>query len=220
MARGSRRGNRRRKSNGIDDLRVMGLVGAGVAIALVAYFITQYPGWAMAITIVLIGALSGGLFLRHRVIQARRLQFLAANAALEKVDLMTGPQFEQLVAERMIAQGFRRVRIRGGAGDGGVDITAVAPDGTRCAVQCKRYNKSVGAPAVRNFLGALANAFTGHTGVLITSGRLTHPARQEATNARQTLLLVERDLLADWLTGRFALLAKPARLVEGDELAT
>ncbi|MEW1836761.1 restriction endonuclease [Nonomuraea angiospora] len=217
MARGSRRGNKRRKSS---DLRVMALVGAGVVISFVVYFITRYPGWAMAITIVLIAALSGGLFLRHRVIQARRLQFLAANAALEKVDLMTGPQFEQLVAEHMIAQGFRRVRIRGGAGDGGVDITAVAPDGTRCAVQCKRYNKSVGAPAVRNFLGALANAFTGHTGVLITSGRLTRPAREEATNARQRLLLVDRDLLADWLTGRFALLAKPAPLVEGDELAT
>ncbi|MDX3099523.1 restriction endonuclease [Nonomuraea angiospora] len=198
----------------------MALVGAGVVITFVAYFITRYPGWAMAITIVLIAALSGGLFLRHRAIQARRLQFLAANAALEKVDLMTGPQFEQLVAERMIAQGFRRVRIRGGAGDGGVDITAVAPDGTRCAVQCKRYNKSVGAPAVRNFLGALANAFTGHTGVLITSGRLTRPAREEATNARQRLLLVDRDLLADWLTGRLALLAKPAPLVEGDEPAT
>lgn len=217
MARGSRRGNKRRKSS---DLRVMALVGAGVVITFVAYFITRYPGWAMAITIVLIAALSGGLFLRHRVIQARRLQFLAANAALEKVDLMTGPQFEQLVAERMIAQGFRRVRIRGGAGDGGVDITAVAPDGTRCAVQCKRYNKSVGAPAVRNFLGALANAFNGHTGVLITSGRLTRPAREEATNARQRLLLVDRDLLADWLTGRLALLAKPAPLVEGDEPAT
>ncbi|MFI7232365.1 restriction endonuclease [Nonomuraea angiospora] len=198
----------------------MALVGAGVVITFVAYFITRYPGWAMAITIVLIAALSGGLFLRHRAIQAHRLQFLAANAALEKVDLMTGPQFEQLVAERMIAQGFRRVRIRGGAGDGGVDITAVAPDGTRCAVQCKRYNKSVGAPAVRNFLGALANAFTGHTGVLITSGRLTRPAREEATNARQRLLLVDRDLLADWLTGRLALLAKPAPLVEGDEPAT
>ncbi|MER5999281.1 restriction endonuclease [Nonomuraea angiospora] len=220
MARGSRQGNRRRKSNGIDDLRVMGLAGAVVAIVFVVYFITEYPGWAMAITVVLIAALSGGLFLRHRVIQARRLQFLAANAALEKVDLMTGSQFEQLVAERMIAQGFRRVRIRGGAGDGGVDITAVAPDGTRCAVQCKRYNKSVGAPAVRNFLGALANAFTGHTGVLITSGRLTRQARQEATDARQRLLLVERDLLADWLTGRFALLAKPTRLVELDEPAT
>ncbi|MFI6738825.1 restriction endonuclease [Nonomuraea sp. NPDC050451] len=198
----------------------MGLAGAVVAIAVVVYFVTRYPGWAVAITVILIAALSGGLFLRHRVIQARRLQFLAANAALEKVDLMTGPQFEQLVAERMIAEGFRRVQIRGGTGDGGVDITAVAPDGTRCAVQCKRYNQSVGAPAVRNFLGALANAFTGHTGVLVTSGRLTRPARQEAINARQTLLLVERDLLADWLTGRFALLPKPAPLVEGDELAT
>ncbi|WP_433435071.1 restriction endonuclease [Nonomuraea sp. CA-141351] len=37
---------------------------------------------------------------------------------------MTGDAFEHLVAERMIAEGFRRVTVRGGAGDGGVDITS------------------------------------------------------------------------------------------------
>ncbi|MFC7592426.1 restriction endonuclease [Nonomuraea antimicrobica] len=117
----------------------------------------------------------------------------------------------------------RRVPARSGkgrSGDGGVDITAVAPGGTPYAIQCKRYGGSVGAPAVRNFLGALANAFNGHTGILITSGRLTDQARTEALNARQPLILLERDHLADWLIGQRTILTRPMRLAEADDPAT
>ncbi|MFC5824998.1 restriction endonuclease [Nonomuraea insulae] len=216
----------------------MGLGAVVLAVILVAQYIAENPGWAMVIASLAIAALGGGLFLRYRVIQTRRVRFLAANTELAKVDLMTGTQFEHLVAERMIAEGFRRVHERGGSGDGGVDITAVAPGGTPYAIQCKRYGGTVGAPQVRNFLGALANAFTGHTGVLITSGRLTRQARTEALNARQSLHVLERDLLADWLIGRSTLLPQrdatsrptpqpnpgtrntpyPAPLTEGEEL--
>ncbi|MFC4008562.1 restriction endonuclease [Nonomuraea purpurea] len=171
----------------------------------------------MTIAAAAIVMFGGGLFLRFRMIEARRAQFLAANTELAKVDVMTGSQFEHLVAERMIHEGFHRVRERGRSGDGGVDIVAVAPGGGRYAIQCKRYTRTVGAPEVRNFLGALANAFDGHTGVLITSGRLTRQAREEALNARQRLVLVERDGLADWLTGKITLLPGRRPLVGGGE---
>ncbi|MFB4283221.1 restriction endonuclease [Nonomuraea sp. MTCD27] len=221
MARRSGRRRKRSKPGGKEQLLLTGLVGVVIAAVLVAEFAAEYPGAAMGITALLIAAFAGALFLRYRVIQARRRQFLAANAELAKVDLMSGPQFEHLIAERMIAEGFRRVRERGRSGDGGVDITAVAPGGTPYAVQCKRYSRTVGAPEVRNFLGALANAFAGHTGVLITSGRLTRQAREEALNARQPLLLVERDRLADWLIGRSTLLPQrvPPLAEGGEELA-
>ncbi|MGW0806605.1 restriction endonuclease [Nonomuraea sp. NPDC002799] len=200
---------------------MLGVGGVAVAIAFAAKFVSEHPGLAMAIASLAVAAFGGGLLLRYRFIQARRLQFLAANAELEKVDVLTGTQFEHLVAERMIVEGFRRVKERGRSGDGGVDITAVAPGGTPYAIQCKRYSRTVGAPEVRNFLGALANTFAGHTGVLVTSGRLTRQARTEALNARQALVLVERERLADWLTGRFTLLPRRAPLVaEGDELAS
>ena len=46
-------------------------------------------------------------------------------------------------------------------------------------LQCKRYKGSVGAPAVRDFRGAMA----GRTdkGLLITTGYFTEDARREAT---------------------------------------
>ncbi|MEU6796561.1 restriction endonuclease [Nonomuraea wenchangensis] len=178
----------------------------------VAWFAAEHPGWAAGIAGLLVVLFAGGLILRRRAIEAGRRRFLAANAELEKVDLMSGREFEHLVAELMIAEGFRQVRECGGSGDFGVDITAVAPGHGRYAVQCKRYAGSVGAPEVRNFLGALANTYAGHTGVLVTSGRLTRQARQEALGAREPLVLVERDRLADWLLGASPLLpGRPAR---------
>ncbi|TXK33992.1 restriction endonuclease [Nonomuraea sp. C10] len=198
MARGSRARKRQR-------------VAAAVCVAGVAvvWFAAEHPGWALGITCLLVVLLAGGLVLRQRMIRAERQRFLAANVELEKVDRMSGPEFEHLVAERMIADGFRQVRQRGGAGDRGVDITALAPGHGRYAIQCKRYGKPVGARDVRDFLGALANTFAGHTGVLVTSAGLTKQARLEALGAREPLILVERDRLADWLLGTVSLL--PAR---------
>lgn len=220
MARRSGHRRKRSKSSGRQQLWLLSLLVAGIAVALVAKFAIENPGPAIGVAMLLAAACCAALFIRYRVIQAQRRQFLAANAELAKVDLMTGPQFEHLVAELMIAEGFRRVVERGRSGDGGVDVTAVAPGGVPYAVQCKRYSRSVGAPEVRNFLGALANAFDGYTGVLVTSGRLTRQARAEALDARQPLLLVERDRLADWLTGRSTLLPRRVPpLVEGEELA-
>ncbi|GAA3202335.1 hypothetical protein GCM10020216_000690 [Nonomuraea helvata] len=205
MARGSKRGSAERRAR----KRQWAVTGGCLLSVVVVWFVSEYPGWAAGTACLLAVLFVGGLVLRYRMIEAERRRFLAANAQLEKVDRMAGPAFEHLVAERMIADGFRKVRECGGAGDGGVDITAVAPGRGRYAVQCKRYSKTVGAPEVRNFLGALANTFAGHTGVLVTSGSLTKQARQEALGARTPLILVERDLLADWLLGSVSLL--PAR---------
>ncbi|MCK2215968.1 restriction endonuclease [Actinomadura sp. ATCC 31491] len=203
MARG--RGRRR-----IRDVRTAGVV-AGAAGA--AWLVAEHPVGTAVGAGVLAVLFVAGLIARQRVVQARRRLFVAANAELEKVDRLSGPEFEHLVAERLVTDGFRRVRVCGRAADGGVDITAVAPGGGRYAVQCKRYKGSVGAPAVRNFQGALANAFAGHTGVLVTSGRLTRQARLEALEARQPLVLLERDRLAEWLAGAWSLL--PARAGPG-----
>ncbi|HEX4817071.1 MAG TPA: restriction endonuclease [Nonomuraea sp.] len=215
MARGSRKKNGRRRRSKHGDIRIMAVAAVAVA---AAWALIEYPVWSLAAAGLLAVTFAAGLILRYRVLETRRRQFLAANAELAKIDRMSGPEFEHLVAERMIADGFRQVRERGRSGDGGVDITAVAPGHGRYAVQCKRYTRTVGAPDVRNFLGALANAFAGHTGVLITSGHLTKQARLEALSAREPLILVERDRLADWLLGSVTLLpARPAGRLAGEE---
>lgn len=184
---------------------VAGLVGMGSAVLGLLWFVSNYPQLALVVGCLLVIATGGGLYLRYRMLEKERMRFLAANSELAKIDRMTGDQFEHLIAQRMIADGFRQVDKRGRAGDGGVDITAVVPGHGRFAVQCKRYRRSVGAPEVRDFLGALANGFAGHTGILVTSGSLTRQARVEALGARQPLVLVERDRLAEWMLGRVTL---------------
>ncbi|WP_083958230.1 restriction endonuclease [Herbidospora mongoliensis] len=215
MAR--RRNGRKRKGRGEELWLLVAVVVVVVGVALWR-FVSAYPGWAIAIAVVLLAVTGGGLYLRHRIIEADRRRFLAANTELERVDRLTGPQFERLIAERLHSDGFRQVARRGGTGDGGVDITANAFGHGRYAVQCKRYRGTVGAPEVRNFLGALANAFSGHTGILVTSGTLTRQAKAEAAAARQPLIIVERDELADWLLGGMTLLPAPPRrpLTEGE----
>ncbi|WP_062349626.1 restriction endonuclease [Herbidospora yilanensis] len=208
MAR--RRNGRKKKGRG-EELWILGAVVVASVVAVLWWFVTTYPQWAIAIGVALLAVTAGGLYLRHRMIEADRRRFLAANTELERVDRLTGPQFERLIAERLRTDGFRQVTQRGGTGDGGVDITANAFGHGRYAVQCKRYRGTVGAPEVRNLLGALANAFSGHTGILVTSGTLTRQAKAEAASARQPLIIVERDELADWLLGGRSLLPAPPR---------
>ncbi|WP_428834049.1 restriction endonuclease [Microbispora maris] len=99
-------------------------------------------------------------------------------------------------------EGFRKVHRVGGSGDGGVDVIGVAPSGHRFVIQCKRWSNSVGAPEVRNLLGAL-HAYPGHRGVLVTTARFTAPATQCASGT--DLILIDRAQLAAWLTGSFTL---------------
>jgi restriction system protein len=55
---------------------------------------------------------------------------------------MTGQEFEQLVARLLVRDGWTQVRVDGGAGDLGADVTARHPsDGTLLVVQCKRYGR-------------------------------------------------------------------------------
>ncbi|MFI6599671.1 restriction endonuclease [Nonomuraea sp. NPDC050536] len=215
MARRGRSRRRRRGSGGIWILVVpIGLV----AVPAMIRFVTTNAVVILIVVALLLAGLCGVLYLRHRMIEAERRRFLAANLELAKVDQLTGDQFERLIVERLRADGFRQVNKRGGSGDLGVDITALAPGHGRYAFQCKRYRNTVGAPEVRNFLGALANAFVGCTGVLVTSGRLTRQAKAEALAARQPLIVIERDQLADWLLGTVTLLpsSPPDLLVEGE----
>lgn len=201
---------RKKKGRGEEFWLLVAVVGV-VVVAMVWWFARTYPEWAIAAGILLLMAIVGGLVLRHRSIEADRRRFLVANTELARVDRLSGPDFERLIAERLRGDGFRQVTRRGGTGDGGVDITAHAFGHGRYAVQCKRYRGTVGAPEVRNFLGALANAFSGHTGILVTSGKLTRQAKAEAATARQPLIILERDELADWLLGGITLLPAPPR---------
>ncbi|MEV4747567.1 restriction endonuclease [Streptosporangium sp. NPDC049248] len=161
----------------------------------------------IGLTVLLVAGLVGLLVLRRRTIDARQREWLRDNARLERVDRMTGVEFESLVEALLRRDGFHKVRRIGGSGDGGVDVIGTAPAGDLFVIQCKRWAKSVGSPEVRNLLGAL-HAYPEHRGVLVTTTRFTAPAKQCA--AGTNLLLIDREQLAAWLNGAPAL-APPTR---------
>ncbi|GGL12867.1 hypothetical protein Sme01_20540 [Sphaerisporangium melleum] len=199
----ARRRPARRRGRGPRGERIMwaaaGLVAAVPLLSAAVKFVQASWPWLLVATLAAGLVVLGVALLAVRSARRHRDHFLRANARLETIDRMTGERFEHLVAELLRRDGFRKVRVVGKAGDGGVDVLAVAPDGVPFAVQCKRWSGNVGAPHVREFLGALAHTYAGHTGLLVTSSGFTPPAWREGQAA--SLAMIDRGVLAEWALG-------------------
>lgn len=95
---------------------------------------------------------------------------------------LTPKAFERLSQRLLREAGFINVLVTGRAGDGGIDgVGLYRPSLISFPVyfQCKRYRGSVGAPAIRDFRGAMAGR--GEKGLVITTGTFTRDAVLEAT---------------------------------------
>ena len=178
-------------------------LAAAVAVAAVGYRLWEALAAIWPLLVVAgaaLAAVAATVLLIRRREQAYRWRVLQG----ARVDLLGPRQFERLTAELLRRDGFRGVRVLGGAGDRGVDVVGTAPDGTRYAIQCKRYTTPVGPGPVREFIGALQSAaYRGHRGVLVTSHHLSRQAAETA--AESGLLVIDRDRLADWLRGAYTL---------------
>ena len=91
--------------------------------------------------------------------------------------------FERLIQRILRETGFALVEVTGRSGDGGIDGRGIAKiNGIlsfRVDFQCKRYSGSVGAPAIRDFRGAMQGR--ADKGLFITTGTFTQDAIKEAT---------------------------------------
>jgi len=98
---------------------------------------------------------------------------------LEQLRSIDWFQFEKLVGLVYRKLGYKVTR-RGGANpDGGIDLV-IEKDGQRSAVQCKQWKTwNIGVKAVREFLGALADAGI-QKGIFITLRGYTGEAKQLA----------------------------------------
>ncbi|WP_410817634.1 restriction endonuclease [Micromonospora sp. 050-3] len=138
---------------------------------------------------------------RERADQVQRDRLIAVT------DTMSGPEFEQWFARILVASGFRNVTVCGGSGDRGADVLALAPDGRRVVVQCKRQsqNNRVGSAAIQRFAGTCRDIHGGEICMLVTNSFFT--AGDGIQIARQlNITLVDRDALEVWAwTGRPAL---------------
>jgi restriction system protein len=109
--------------------------------------------------------------------------------------------FERLAKRLLLEANFHNVEVLGQVGDGGIDgvgTLRVSLVAFRTYFQCKRYQGSVSASAVRDFRGAMAGR--GEKGLLITTGSFTSDARKEASrDGALPVELVSGDDLADLL---------------------
>lgn len=92
---------------------------------------------------------------------------------------MTGEEYEQYVAKRLLTLGYKQIRMTKASGDHGADIIAVDPNGISCAIQCKYYSSSVGNKAVQEALSG--SAYYGcQRAIVITNNDFTRQAIEDA----------------------------------------
>lgn len=103
----------------------------------------------------------------------------------EQLRGMDGVEFEHWVADLFRRAGFL-VNVTKVSGDHGIDLLASLP-GRLIAVQCKRWDGTVGEPIVRDLYGAMT-AVNAHSGCLVTTGSFTAQAHQFAKGKPLSLL--------------------------------
>lgn len=180
-----------------------GAVAAWLLVALVRlliHFLQDHWPWLVGVLVLSVMAVAliamAGAYARYEAEQ-RELR-LATLARFERVDVMSGTEFEEFVAELLRRDGYSGVEVIGKSGDRGVDITAMTPDGHKIAIQCKRQGRNVPADRIRNLIGAVHSTYSGHVGVLVTNSGFTAQAQAEGDGL---ILMVGRDELGDWMTG-------------------
>jgi hypothetical protein len=92
-------------------------------------------------------------------------------------------RFEELIAQLLIARGFREVAVTRRSGDGGIDVDAFAGgddyffSDTHVQLQAKRWRHAIGSVEINSFRGALS---TTAKGIFVSTSHFTKAALQEA----------------------------------------
>ncbi|MFJ8545764.1 restriction endonuclease [Streptomyces sp. NPDC093586] len=123
--------------------------------------------------------------------------------AVEAVDhdALTPEEFERAIADLCVRDGCAEVEVVGGAGDLGADVLAVAPDGRRLVIQCKRYGEDnkVGSEELQRFGGTCFTVHEADVAILVTTSDFTAPAADYAD--RCGIVCVDRRRLCAWSEG-------------------
>ncbi|MGC4789196.1 restriction endonuclease [Micromonospora sp. DT178] len=170
-----------------------------VAVVLIVDFVRRYPYWSAALVLVVVASAVAVVSARAKQRARQRAEQAERDRAVAVTDGMTGSEFEQWFARLLEASGFRHVQVRGGSRDRGADVTAIAPDGRRVVVQCKRQSLTnrVGSAAIQRFAGTCREVHGGELCVIVTNGFFT--AGDGVRLARQLgIVLVDRRVLETW----------------------
>lgn len=107
---------------------------------------------------------------------------------------LTPLELEHLVAELLRRDGCANVRVVGGSGDRGVDVSADTAKG-RLVVQCKMLRAAVDSPMMMHFVGAMTHAGA-DVGAFVAPGGYTREAL--AIAAAHRIDLYDSMTLAQW----------------------
>ncbi|MGV9941556.1 restriction endonuclease [Streptomyces sp. NPDC003401] len=110
-------------------------------------------------------------------------------------------EFEQAIADLCARDHCTDVEVVGGAGDLGADVTAVAPDGRRLVLQCKRYGdgNKVGSQDLQRFGGTCFTVHEADVAVVVTTNDFTAPAVEYARQCG--IVCVDAEGLSAWHSG-------------------
>nr|WP_237518731.1 restriction endonuclease [Streptomyces sp. SID5910] len=116
-------------------------------------------------------------------------------------DTLSPDEFEQAIADLCVRDGCAEVEVVGGAGDLGADVLAVAPDGRRLVIQCKRYGEDnkVGSEELQRFGGTCFTVHEADVAILVTSSDFTAPAADYAEQCG--IVCVDQWRLRAWSEG-------------------
>lgn len=111
--------------------------------------------------------------------QRKRETLLCRQQSLDTLRLLSWQQFEQVVGQVYVRNGYRVTETGQGGADGGVDLL-LQRGAFRYLVQCKHYRSgSIGVPVVREMFGLSVHYKT--SGVkIVTTGRFTKQAYEFA----------------------------------------
>jgi restriction system protein len=139
-----------------------------------------------------------GILLIAIVVQQRNSEHLQEQRRralqIADIDRMDGIAFEHYVSKLLQQQGYA-TRITPSSNDFGADIIATR-GGSNCAVQVKRYSKSVPRTAISDAVAAMKH-YDCVEAMVITNNYFTRNARLFAQSLN--CQLIEREQLADWI---------------------
>jgi restriction system protein len=137
---------------------------------------------------------------------------------IEIIQNLTPSGFEKLCKRLLTEIGIKDIIITGGTGDQGIDGKGIVKlndvVGLNLVFQCKRYKETVAPHHVRDFRGAMQGR--GEKGLIITTGRFTKEAKNEANRDGVTPIeLIDGDRLVE-LFEKHHLGLKPVTVFEID----
>ncbi|MEK2477121.1 restriction endonuclease [Streptomyces noursei] len=201
--RGRRSAARRRRQ----ALQQSAFVGAALLlILLVVFWSVIWPYMVGIVVLGAVGTLVWWLWRTDRLLRSRdrswrrEEEVKAGRRTLAEVDVMSGTEFEELVAALCRRDGCTEVRRVGGSGDNGADVRGCLSDGRTMVIQCKRYapSRAIASREVRDLRGAQAH-FEADVAIFVTTTRFSRQAEDFAVN--NGILAIHRNHLGLWNNG-------------------